>query len=141
MAATNAYVGLAKVLSETLASGENWLLKLYTNNSAGVGYTPTASDTASTYTEASISGYSAITLTRSVTSATWGTPSAGVTPSVSNYNGSTGVTFSFTGTGTVYGYYIVSATTGILIGAEKFATPFAIYNPSTLTVKPAYSQA
>jgi hypothetical protein len=138
MAALIPQVGDQKLLQDCLSNGSNWTLKLYTNNSSGTGYTPTATDTAATYTEASITGYTAQTLTRSVSGSTWSTPTT-ATPSVSNYNGTTGVTFTVTGSGTVYGYFIVDATSGTLITAEKFSSAVTLSSLQPLTVKPTFS--
>lgn len=89
-----------------LASPEAQILRLYAND-----VTPSASDVATTYVEASIPGYAAISLARS----SWGAAgtSAGVTSASYPQQ-----TFSFTGSGTVYGYYVVGATSGTLLWAE-----------------------
>lgn len=94
-------------------AGQNLVLKLYTNN-----ITPAETDTAATYTEAAGNGYSAITLTGS----SW---------SISGGSGSYAQqTFSFTGAlGNVYGYFLVQATSGILVAAERFSgAPLNIAN-------------
>lgn len=94
-------------------AGQDLVLKLYTNN-----ITPAETDTAATYTEATGNGYSAITLTGS----SW---------SISGGSGSYAQqTFSFTGAlGNVYGYFLVQATSGILVAAERFSgAPLNIAN-------------
>ena len=92
-------------------------LKLYTNN-----ITPGESDTASTYTEASGSGYAAKTLT-------------GTSWSVATVTGTTTGTYAqqtwtFSGAlGNVYGYFIIRADSGVLLCAERFTDgPYNIAN-------------
>ena len=93
---------------------QNLVLRLYTSNT-----TPGESDTASTYTEATGSGYSAITLT----GASWGSASGG---SISYAQ----QTFTFSGAlGNVYGYYMTQASSGTLVYAERFSDgPYNIAN-------------
>lgn len=99
------------------AAAENLILKLYSNN-----ITPSESDTDSTFTEVTGYGYSAVTLI----GATWNTPTEG-DPSFTTYPKQT---FTFTGAfGNVYGYYMVQATSGDLVYAERFiGAPFDIQN-------------
>lgn len=93
---------------------ENLVLRLFTNN-----ITPGETDTAASYTEASGSGYSAITLTGASWTITEGAPSN------ASYAEQT---FTFTGAlGNVYGYYLTRATSGRIAFAERFsAAPFNI---------------
>lgn len=85
---------------------QNLILKLYTND-----VTPGESDTEATYTEANGAGYGAKTLG----GASWNAASSG---SISYPK----QTFSFTGAlGNVYGYFMVQATSGKLVYAERFA--------------------
>jgi hypothetical protein len=93
---------------------QNLVLKLYTSNS-----TPGESDTAGTYTEAAGNGYSAITLTGS----SWGSASGGSIAYAQQ-------TFTFTGAlGNVYGYFVVQASSGTLLYAERFSNgPYNIQN-------------
>ena len=91
-------------------------LKLFQSNT-----TPAETDTAGTYTECTLTGYSAAGLT----GASWGfTPGA---PSAAAYAEQT---FTFTaGFGQViYGYYVVQATSGTLMWAERDASPFTPAN-------------
>lgn len=99
------------------AAPENLVLRLYTNN-----ITPAETDTAATYTEASGSGYGAITLT----GATWGAPSEGAPSSIAYAQ----QTFTFSGAlGNVYGYFMTRATSGRIALAERFTgAPFNIAN-------------
>jgi hypothetical protein len=95
---------------------QNLVLRLYQNN-----ITPSDSDTAGTYTEATFTGYSAITLT----GASWGTASAGTISFAQQ-------TFSSSAnqaTQNIYGYYLTQVTSGILVYAERFTDgPYAIAN-------------
>lgn len=110
---------------KSTSTPENLTLKLYTNN-----YTPVAGSTAGSFTECAVSGYSAKTLSR----ASWGDPST---------NGSgkaemayAAQTFSFTGSGTIYGYMIVSATSGTLVLAELFSSARSVASGDSLTITP-----
>jgi len=93
------------------SSTEGLLLKLFSNN-----VTPSEIDTVLTYTEVTGGGYTYKTLTPSTWSVAGGS---------ANYPAQT---FTFTGAvGNVYGYYVVRATTGDLVFAERFATgPFNV---------------
>jgi hypothetical protein len=105
---------LRAIMNQT--APENLVLKLYTNN-----ITPAEADTAATYTEASGFGYASVTLTPANFVFTPGAPSDASYPQI---------IFTFTGAlGNVYGYYIVQATSGILMWAERFTDgPYNIQN-------------
>lgn len=95
---------------------ENPVLKLYSNN-----ITPSDTDTAATYTEATFAGYSAITLT----GASWGAGSGGVTTFAQQ-------TFTRSSTGAtenIYGYFVTQVTSGVLLWSERDgAAPAAMTN-------------
>ena len=97
----------------------NQLLKLYVNNVA-----PSDPDVAATYTEMSTLGYVIKTLTKT----SWVT-TAGATgnPAVSAY-AQQSWTFTAGTAVTVYGYYVVDATTGLLLWAEAFTSPKVVQN-------------
>src|SRR3990167_8183264 len=105
-----------QLITNKLATPENLILRLYTNN-----VTPGETDTAATYTEAAGNGYAAITLT----GASWTV--TGTAPTSIGYAEQT---FTFTGAlGNVYGYYLTRATSADLILAERFTgAPFNIAN-------------
>jgi hypothetical protein len=107
-------VMLQNILNKT--APENQTLKLYTNN-----ITPAETDTAGTYTEASGSGYAA----KSLTGASWT-----VTPGAPTTAAAAQQTWTFTGAlGNVYGYFVVQATSGIILWAERFTgAPFNVAN-------------
>jgi hypothetical protein len=107
------------------ASPEAQTLKLYKSNTA-----PAEGDTAVTYTEADLSGYSSKSLAR----ATWNGASTATGTTSKTYPQQT---FSFTGTGTVYGYFVVKASAGTLLWAEKIFTSGQTFNNGdTLKVTP-----
>jgi hypothetical protein len=95
---------------------QNLVLRLYRSNT-----TPSDTDTAGTYTEASFPGYSAITLT----GASWNAAASGTIAFGSQQ------TFTCSGTSTddIYGYYVTQTTSGILLYSERDASaPFAVRN-------------
>jgi len=104
--------GLQTMLSSFLSS-EAMLLKLYTSD-----VTPTSTTALSTLVEASGNGYAEVSLS--------GTSNWNITAGTATLTAP--VTWTFTGAvGDVYGYYIVGASTGNLIAAEKFATgPYTV---------------
>lgn len=104
---------LSFMLGKTTPS--NQTLKLFVNN-----VTPADGHTVSDYTEMSTHGYSAKTLSL----ASWSVASSGGV-GTGTYAAQT---FSFTSAAsvTVYGYYVVDSSTGALLWAERFATPYNI---------------
>jgi hypothetical protein len=139
--------GETRLLTEILDGAtvrENWTLKLYQNN-----YTPVASSSAANFTEATFTGYAAKTLTRTITASTWqavaeGAPSGAWNPQAnvgkSTY-GSSAQVFSITGgtAQTIYGYFVVGATSGKVLFAEIFAAPRTLNPPlDTLSFTPAF---
>lgn len=95
---------------------QDLVLKLYQNN-----ITPAEGDTAATYTEATFSGYASVSLT----GASWGAASGGtITNTERTFTHNGGVTSN-----SIYGYYVVQATSGTLLYAERdAAAPFTIAN-------------
>lgn len=89
------------------------VLRLYSSNT-----TPAETDTAATYTEYTATGYAAITLT----AASWTTTEGA--PSNTAYAQQT---FTMTGAGDAYGYYMTRNTGGRIALAERFTgAPFSI---------------
>jgi hypothetical protein len=107
-------VMLSNFLNKT--APQDLLLKLYSSDT-----TPAEIDTAATYTEVVGGGYSDIQLDPIDWTLSAATPSEADYPELS---------FIFTGAvGNVYGYYVVQATSGILMWAERFPTaPYNITN-------------
>jgi hypothetical protein len=104
-------VGEEKALRNFLnnTAPENQTLKLFANN-----ITPAETDTHTSYTEAAGGGYAS----KSLTGANW--TFAGPSPTTATYNAEQ--VFTFTGPLTtnpnIYGYYVVQATSGVLLWAE-----------------------
>lgn len=89
------------------------VLRLY-----GTNLTPSETDTTASYTEYAATGYSAITLT----AASWSTSEGA--PSTTSYAQQT---FTMTGAGDAYGYYMTRDTGGRIALAERFTgAPFSI---------------
>lgn len=112
-------VMLQNILNKT--APQNQTLKLYTAHSGGNTVDPAESDTESSFTEATGSGYAAFTLTGSSWSTTPGAPTqASYAQQV----------WTFTGAlGNVYGYYVVQVTSGKILWAERFSDgPYNVVN-------------
>lgn len=89
------------------------ILRLFSNN-----ITPAETDVASTYTEYAAPGYAAITLTPASWTTTEGAPSNTAYAQQ---------TFTMTGAGDAYGYYMTRTTGGRIALAERFTgAPFSI---------------
>lgn len=112
---TGENIALEALVNKT--APQNLVLKLYSNN-----ITPSDTDVAGTYTEATFAGYSAITLT----GASWNAASGG---SIA-YGSQQTFTRSSTGAAeNIYGYFVVQATSGTLVYSERDASaPFAVTN-------------
>jgi hypothetical protein len=123
-------VGEAQLLKFALGvdASENQTLKLFCSNT-----TPAEGDTAGTYTEASGGGYAAKTLTKT----SWSVATASGTTEGSYAE----QTYTFTGALTtnpdIYGYFVISATGGILLWAERAGATFTpAANGDTYKVTP-----
>jgi hypothetical protein len=91
----------------------DYTLKLYKNN-----YTPIATTTSSSFTEATFTGYSAITLTRE----NWGNATTVDGKAESTYDTLISWTCGATGD-TIYGYWVEDASDNCILWAEKFTNP------------------
>lgn len=109
--------GRVVLVNNLLAGGslENWTLKLFKND-----YTPLVTSVAADFTEADFTGYSAKTLTRSQTGSTWG--AAAIDTDVAEAEYLTDQSFTFTGatSQSVYGWYIVGASSAKVILAHRW---------------------
>lgn len=97
----------------------NQKLKLYVND-----YTPVDGSLAANFTEMSTHGYAEKALTKTswvVTAGGAGSPAEGAY-AVQTW------TFTAAALVTVYGYFITDTTTGLLLWAERFASPKPIEN-------------
>jgi hypothetical protein len=109
---------------------EDLVLKLYKND-----VTPAEADTAASYTEADFTGYAAATLT----GASWViTPGA---PSSAAYAEQAFASSADQSTQSIYGYFVVGASSGTLAWAERFSDgPYAItLNGDEIDVTPQYT--
>lgn len=96
------------------AGSENLTLKLFTNN-----ITPAETDVAGTYTEATFTGYAAVTLTSSQSAGTWAAPTVGSNLATSTYG--TQATYTITAsTQTVYGLFAIFASSLTIAFSQAF---------------------
>jgi hypothetical protein len=108
---------------------QNLVLKLYSNN-----ITPSDTDTAATYTEATFPGYVAITLA----GASWNAAAGGSI----TYSSQQSFVRSATGANeNIYGYYIIQTTSTLLVWSERDGSaPFPVTNLNdTIKVTPTIS--
>ncbi len=139
MAAKVMKTGQQQLLTDLLGSGqENWSLRIFASS-----HTPAVTDTLSTYTaiEASFTGYSAHTITRTIAGGTWGAVGlTGTTIDGTNNNAKstygTTQTWSATSSQTVYGHFYSGVTSTVGILAELWASSVALVNPSSLSLIP-----
>lgn len=126
-------VGEALMMDNALknTTPEALTLKLYSNN-----YDCINSSVAGSFTEVSGGGYAAKSLAR----ASWSSSVAG-SPTSTTY--SAAQVFSFTGTVTVVGYFIVGSVSGTLYWAERLyaTTGQSFNNGDTLSVTPKITYA
>ena len=118
---------VGKITNVPSGATSGQILHLYSNN-----YSPDSNAIyPASFTEVSIAGYTAQTLT--YTNWTWTTDSSGYATA---YYGSE-ITFSFTAGGSIYGYYVTDNSQ--LLWCEQFAgAPFTMPSPSggTIAVQP-----
>lgn len=113
-----------KAIKDALSVDENYLLKLYNND-----YTPVQGSTGTHFTAATFTNYAIKTLTR----AAWGAASTVSNKASMSYGTAQVWTCGATGD-TVYGYWVVGATSGKVLWAERFAAARTLSNTDTLTV-------
>jgi hypothetical protein len=143
--------GELQLLTDLFTGGtlEDWQLGLFNAN-----ITPSESDTAATYTahEATFTNYFRKTLTRKIGTSFWNTPISKVPSGSPPWSGRTQVAHTQYGSadqswtcgatgGTIYGYFILGATSGRLILAEAFSTPRTLGNGDTLSFTPVFDGA
>lgn len=111
-------------------SNEDYTLKLFVNN-----VTPGNADTAATYTEMSTLGYAAKTiLPADWTIAQNGSAEAEATAPQEVWTFTAGTLV------TVYGYFVVRATAGTLLWAERFASSIPVQNTGdSISVTPVFT--
>jgi hypothetical protein len=144
--------GDVRLLADMLGGGalEDWSLGLF-----NAARTPAETDTAADYTahEATFAGYARKTLARSVSPSTWnapalqppsGSPAWSTRSQVGHAQyGSAPQSWTCAGPSveTIFGYFIVGATSGALICAEAFATPRTLAAGDSLSMTPVFETA
>jgi hypothetical protein len=122
-------VGEAKMLEIILGltPPQNLVLHLFKNN-----ITPASTMVLSDYTEATFTGYAAVTLS----SANWTVTAGG--PTTVEYTSGVSFTCSGTTSESVYGFYLTDALSSALMWSERFDdAPFVITYPNdALTPRP-----
>lgn len=120
-------LALERWLAPDVVTGEDWNVKLYSNN-----YTPVDASTASDFTEATFTGYAQVAVTESDWSG------ATITSNVAYSTSSLSPLYSCTGGGgqTIYGWYAVGATSGKVLAAEKFATAIVLVSGASIELDP-----
>jgi hypothetical protein len=121
-------LALKNLLNNT--APQNMSLRLFTNN-----VTPTVTSVAGDFTEAAGGGYAAKTLA----GGSWTFGNDGVDDGLATYADQTWTfTGALTGSATIYGWFMVQVTSGIIVAAERLSdtmTP-AVANDA-LTLSPA----
>lgn len=120
-------LALDRWLDPDSSTGEDWVIRLYSNN-----YTPIPASTLASFTEATFTGYSAVTLDP----ADFAT--ATITSDVAYSTNSVTPTYTCTGGGgqTIYGWYAEGATSGKVLAAQKFDTARVFTPGSTEAINP-----
>jgi hypothetical protein len=126
---------------------EDWYLCLFTTT-----ITPSETTVAANMTavEATFTGYSRKTLTRTTGGSTWSTPasaapvnswSAEALVATTTYNSGTPQTWTAGASATIYGYFYLGVTSGKLIMAELFATPQPVVSTNVINFTPQFALA
>lgn len=119
-------LALERWLAPDVATGEDWIVKTYSNN-----YTPVAGSSSGNFTESAYTGYLAV----HVTEADWG--AAAITSDVAYSTSSLTPSYTCTaGTEAVYGWYAVGAISGKVLAAERFSTTLTTVPGATITLSP-----
>lgn len=120
---------LTKLLKNT-TDNENYIIRLYKNN-----YAPVSATVVGDFTEADFSNYIAKTIARS----DWASPSTVAGKAESSV---TAQSWTCGPTGnTVYGYYVVGATSGVCLWAEQFAAARVLADGDVLNLTPKFNLA
>jgi len=118
---------LAYILKSTISGVTDWELMLFINNA-----TLTQATVFADLSEATFGGYSRVTLTR----ASWTSPTIIADKAVSTYTTTPTTWTVSSGSETVYGYAIITATSSVIRYVEKFASPVAVVAGGILGVLP-----
>lgn len=120
---------LDKMLKDDLQVNEDFTMKLYTAVSPALDKDSEAGD----FTEATFTGYAAKTLLR----AGWNGSSTVTDKAESVY--SAAQTWTAGSAETLKGYYVIGATSGILLWAETFAGDWAVSASVVVNVTPKFT--
>lgn len=118
---------LTYILQSTISGVADWNLILFKNNA-----TLTQASVYADLTLATFGGYSAVTLTRG----SWVTPTIVSGVAVSTYTTTPQIWTVSSGSETIYGYAIVTASSPKIIYVEKFSSPVAVAAGGILGVLP-----
>lgn len=118
---------LTYILKSTISGVADWVLILFKNNP-----TLTQATVYADLTLATFGGYSPVTLTRG----SWVTPTISSGVAVSTYTTTPQVWTVSSGSETIYGYAIVTASSPVIRYVEKFASPVAVAAGGILGVLP-----
>lgn len=121
---------LEKMIKDNLSTDEKYLLRLYR-----IDHTPLDADTTTNYTEASFTNYTPVTLNRGTD---WNSASASGSKAEIELANQQSWT-SGTDGNTIFGYYVVGATSQKLLWAEKFGTPRVLANQDVLNLTPKFT--
>ena len=140
--------GELQLITEEITQGEDWELGLFTTSPT---LAATDNEAAILSYEASFSGYARKTPTRTNSPSTWndaangaptGSWSAQASVAQSQYNPSSPQTWTYLGGGaTVYGWFLVGATSGKLIATRLFPVAQPVVNDNTISFVPTWGRA
>jgi hypothetical protein len=116
---------LDKMLKDPLTTDEDYSLRLFKND-----YTPVQGSTGSDFTVADFTSYTNKTLTRSG----WGSATTVSNKASATYG--TVQTWTAGSSQTIYGYYIVAATSGKVLWAERFSASKSLVSTDQLNITP-----
>ena len=121
---------LDKMIKDNLSTDEKYILRLYR-----IDHTPADADSTSNYTEANFTNYQPVTLNRGTD---WNSASTSGTKAEIELASQQSWTSGTTGN-TIFGYYVVAATSNKLLWAEKFGTPRVLANQDVLNLTPKFT--
>jgi hypothetical protein len=120
------------MLKDALSTNEDFILKLYKND-----YTPVTATTAGDFTSADFTNYVVKTLAR----ATWNAAVTVSNKAESSY-GTTPLSWTCGATGnTIYGYFVIGATSTTVLWAERFGTSRVLALDDVLNLTPKFTLA
>lgn len=126
---TEGEIELLRKLIQATAETEAYVLKLYQNS-----YAPGPTSTATNFTEANFTNYAAVTIARS----SWATPTLTGSNIAQSQVAQQSWTCGATGN-TIYGYYVLGATSGKVLWAEEFATARVLAVGDILNLTPVFT--